>query len=79
MNSLIPSGGLLRKSWVAWREYSGRRVDVRHRLMGAVMMMGGMRLAQCFYWWLALSQYLGHINRSFATIQTKVGGTPRPR
>ena len=57
---------------MAWREHSGRKVNTRRRLAGALMMMGGMRLAQCFYWWLALTQYLGHINRSLETIKGKV-------
>ena len=59
---------------MAWAHLTSRRVDVRRRLQGALLTMGGMRLAQCFYWWLALAQYLRHMGGSFEAIQGKVGG-----
>jgi hypothetical protein len=65
------SGGLLRKSWWVWRQYAAQRSASTRRLEGALMMMGGMRMAQCFYWWLALAQYLRHMDRSFHAIHSK--------
>ncbi|KAG1659453.1 hypothetical protein FOA52_007923 [Chlamydomonas sp. UWO 241] len=65
------AGGLLRKAWLTWRSYASAKAEMADRLFSVLLTMGALRRGRAFYWWLALTQYMRHMDRCFSFIREK--------